>query len=603
MNIFFLLSSIHLFAFSNLPPHTIYSDKDVLISAAALRSHVDFLASDKLEGRMSGTEGERAAGEYIAKWFKDHGLKPAGPNGSYFQEFPITYGGEAGPKCELIFTTSNAKKITAEANKDFNPVYGSVEKTPIEGEVVFVGEGRVSENRDDYEGLDVKGKIVMLFPASPGDRFNNNARSRVAKEKGAVGMIFAGPIEEDSYPLMRVTRIRSISRDSGLAAVAISANLFEKVSGLKYKDARKTAASGYVPRGFAKGLKAKIKVDIQPRKITARNVMAMLPGNDPKLKNQYIIIGAHYDHVGWGDIGALDATEKIHNGADDNASGTSTVLELARLFAQTKDNRRTLVFQLYSGEELGLVGSFYFTKNPTIDLNAVHCMINLDMVGNLTDDKLELDGLATSTAWEDIVSQLTNGFKIAKKGGPRGDSDHYAFAAAGIPVLFFHTGLHERYHRATDDAPALNYEGMAKVGNLVAKYIRAVDKQEELLPFKKGEQITKRKPPTKESPTGETARRVRVGLIPDYTNNEPGVLLAGVSANSPAEKAGLKAGDRIIQWGTKKINSIEDLQEIFETAEPGKPVKVKIVRGGKEIEITITPEAIDFINKDSTKAA
>lgn len=570
---------------------------DATITSSALRSHVEYLASDKLEGRLTGTEGERLATAYAADFFKSLGLKPGGDKDTYFQEFPVSFGSTIGEGSELIFTTSTGKEIKAKVGEEFSPVLGSIEKTPVEGGVVFAGEGRVEGERDDFASIDAKGKIVMLFPAAPRDNYNNSARARAAKEKGAVGVIFVGPTEEGSSKLMLLTRQRGINRDLEIAAACITAELFEKVSGLKYADARKSAAGGYISSSFARGLKAKLTSETAPNNTTGRNVIAILPGNDEKLKDQYIVIGAHIDHVGWGQVGSMSGVEKIHNGADDNASGTSTVLELARYFASTKDNKRSIVFQLYSGEELGLLGSMYWTRNPTVDIKAVTAMINLDMVGRLREDKLTIDGIGTSPDWPALVDKLTGGLDIKKSNGPMSNSDHFSFFRAGIPVLFFHTDLHEHYHRHTDEVDTLNYEGMAKIANLVAEYVRAIDKMSEMVTYKNRNEEIKRTPPKKDDNENHSmGRRVRIGFIPEYGDSGPGVLLAGVSSDSPAQKAGLREGDRILEWDGKKIDSIEGLQEFMMSAQPGKAVTLTVERRGEKIKVTVTPEPVSFMN-------
>ncbi|MCH8274744.1 MAG: M28 family peptidase [Armatimonadetes bacterium] len=567
-----------------------------VITADSLMAHVKFLSSDALEGRLTGSPGERAAGDYAMKWFQDHGLLPAGVGGTYFQEFPVTFGGRAGDNNRLSFTLSTGTRIEAETGKEFNPLYNSDYKRLVEADVVFAGEGLVTGERDDYSLIDVTGKVVIVIP-SPEQRgaSRNRAKATAAKEKGAVGIIFAGPVQDDGPPLMSLNRRYALSRDTGLVALSITPELFEKVSGLNYASARTQAKAGRVMPGFARGVSAAMQAEIVPIQASGRNVIAMLPGNDPVLKRQYIVFGAHVDHLGGGAFGSLSGRGEIHNGADDNASGTATILELARYFAEEKSNRRTLVFQLYSGEELGLRGSTNFVSNPTIDLNAVTCMFNVDMVGNLTDNKITIDGIRSSPAWNEMVNDLASGFAVDRdpqgRGSVSGRSDHAAWERSGIPVLFFFTGFHDRYHRPTDDWDLLNYAGMARVATLAAKFIERVDGMDEMLAFKKGDTVMKRGAPEVEEQAGEEGtRRIRVGLVPEYDAEGPGMLLAGVTDDSPAEKAGLKAGDRIIKWGEFKIEDVYDIQVIFEESEPGKPVEVTILRDGKEMTVTVVPE-------------
>jgi aminopeptidase YwaD len=556
------------------------------ITAASLRAHVEYLASDALEGRMTGSPGERAAGDYAKKFFEQHGLLPGGENGTYFQHFEVTMGGEATKNNLLRLTLHDGKTLEAQLGKDFNPVYNSAYQKKVTGELVFAGEGVSTATRDDFAGLDLKDKIVVVLTSQPqNEETANRVKARVAKEKGAVGILFVGPASEGNN-LFPLNRRFGVSPESGIVALNISGDLFERLSGLKLSDARSAAKEGRVLSGFPKGIHAEIQADIQPARVVGRSVIAILPGNDPKLKNQYIVFGAHMDHVGRGS-GTASGEDTIFNGADDNASGTAMVLELARYFAEEKSNRRTYVFQLYSGEELGLRGSSYYVQNPTIKISDVTCMFNFDMVGNLVNNYLILDGVRSSPLWSEWIDELATGFNVRKdRSDLAGRSDHGPWERAGVPVLFFFTNEHERYHRPNDEPQYLNYEGMERIARLAIQFVKKVDAREEMLPFRRGDQVTERKPSSSEPGT----RKIRVGLIPDYGDTGPGVLLAGVTPGSPAEKAGLQAGDRIIQWEDQTIQDIEDLQRIFETAEPGKPVTIKIIRKESTLSLTLIPD-------------
>ncbi len=567
-------------------PSLTIADAPKSITAASLRAHVEYLASDALEGRYTGSPGERAAGDYAKKFFEQYGLLPGGENGTFFQHFEVTFGGEATSKNRLRLTLPDGKTLEAQLGKDFNPLYNSDYQRTVTGELVFAGEGISSSNRDDFAGLDLKDKIVVVLTSpQQTEQTSNRNKARLAKEKGAVGIIFVGPAGETGS-LFPMNRRFGLSPNSGMVALNISGELFERLSGLKLSEARSASTEGRVLAGFPKGVQAEMQADIQPARAVGRSVIAILPGNDPKLKNQYIVFGAHMDHVGRG-TSTASGTDDIFNGADDNASGTAMVLELARYFAQEKSNRRTYVFQLYSGEELGLRGSSYYVQHPTIKISDVTCMFNFDMVGNLVNNYLILDGVRSSPVWSDWIDELATGFNVRKdRPDLAGRSDHGPWERAGVPVLFFFTNEHERYHRPNDEPQYLNYEGMERIAHLAIQFVKKVDAKDEMLPFRRGNQVTERKPSSPEPGT----RKIRVGLIPDYGDTGPGVLLAGVAPGSPAEKAGLQAGDRIIQWEDQTIQDIEDLQRIFENAEPGKPVTIKIVRKENVITITLVPE-------------
>lgn len=579
---FIPLLAAHMLGFATAEPS---------ITASSLRAHVEYLASPELGGRLTGSEGERKAGDYAKKWFSDLGLLPAGTAGTYFQEFPVTFGGEATPETNLRLLNSAGNEIAAKVGVDFNPVYNSVPDALAGLPVVYAGEGLASPERDDYKGIDVKGKAVAVF-VSPNGGATTRHKAQAAKERGAAAILFIGT--PSGQGLLGLDRRYGIENSSGFAAVAISSGLFERVSGMKFDEARKQAISGRVAPGFAKGLKVSFKSEIRPKSVTGRNVMALLPGTDPAVKDQYIIIGAHLDHVGRGEFGSRTGADSIHFGADDNASGSAAVLELARYFAETKSNRRSILFQLYSGEELGLIGSTHFVKNPTIDLSRVSWMLNLDMIGGLRENKIIIDGVRTSPLWPDFIKELAADFVVqVDREDLRGRSDHAGFERSNIPVTFFFTGENEHYHTETDSAATLNYDGAAKIVNMAVAWIKKVDALSGMVPVIVSGVVVDRTPPKQESSSGGAGtRRVRVGLIPSYGDGGPGLLLDGVQPNSPAEKAGLMAGDRIMKWGEKTIGSIEDIQSIFENAEPGKPVKVVVVRNGKEITMTVTPEGI-----------
>lgn len=566
----------------------------VVTTAEALRSHVKYLASAELEGRMTGSEGERKAGDYAKNWFTKYGLLPAGESGTFFQHFDATVGLTNSADTKLVVYLSNGKTVEAKVGDDYNAVANSSNEVIKGASLVFVGEGLVSETRNDYANVDVTGKVVVVIPSADQRNASNRQKAQWAKDKGAIGVVFAGALSGDASKAPLPTMRNGLRRETEIVGGWISADFFEKISGLKFEEAKTQAQSGRIMPGFASGLKADLQSGTEPDRVKGRSVMAILPGQDPVLKNQYIVLGAHMDHVGYGGSGSTSGKDSIHFGADDNASGTATILELAKYFAENKTNKRTLVFQLYSGEELGLLGSTHFVRNPTIVLENVAAMLNFDMIGNLTNNRLLIDGVRSSPVWPGLLDKLGSGFDIVRD--PRGQenvagrSDHAAFERQGIPVLFFWTGFHDRYHNEKDTWDLLNYEGQARIVTLAAQVIEEIDKTEKMPPFQRQGQVTDRVPKAPPSMGDSSGRRVRVGFIPEYADAGPGLLLAGVSEGSPAEKAGLRAGDRIMKWGSQNIESIEDLQEILSTAEPGKPVQITVRREGKDLVITVIPD-------------
>jgi aminopeptidase YwaD len=566
----------------------------VVTTAEALRSHVKFLASAELEGRMTGSEGERKAGDYAKNWFTKYSLLPAGESGTYFQHFDATVGLTNTADTSLVVHLSNGKTLEAKVGEDYNAVANTSAEAIKGASLVFVGEGIVNESRNDYANLDVTGKVVVVIPSADQRSASNRQKGQWAKEKGAIGIVFAGVLSGDVSKAPLPTMRNGLRRDTEIVGGWISARFFEKISGLKYSEAKSQAQLGRVMPGFASGLKVDLQSGTEPNRVKGRSVMALLPGQDPTMKHQYIVLGAHMDHVGHGGTGSTSGNDSIHFGADDNASGTAAILELAKYFAENKTNKRTLVFQLYSGEELGLLGSTHFVRNPTIVLENVAAMLNFDMVGNLTNNRLLIDGVRSSPTWPGLLDKLGTGFDIVRD--PRGQenvagrSDHAAFERQGIPVLFFWTGFHDRYHNEKDTWDLLNYEGQARIVTLAAQVIEEIDKSEKMPPFLRQGQVTDRTPKAPPVMGDSSGRRVRVGFIPEYADAGPGLLLAGVSEGSPAEKAGLRAGDRILKWGEQTIQSIEDLQEVLSIAEPGKPVQLVVRRDGKDLIVTVIPD-------------
>lgn len=565
----------------------------VSLSVDNVRAHVAYLASDEVEGRMTGSAGERLAGDYIARKFREYGVLPGGSGGTFFQDVQVSFGSKPGPASRLMITLSNGTAIVGAAGVDFNPIFNSAEKAPVSGDVVYVGEGIVGENRDDYAGIDATGKIVVVMNSADQRQFGIRYKGDTAKSKGAAGIIVVGSAWDKGRPLPIISRSKSLARESGMVGAYITPTFFEKVSGLKYAEARTQALAGRAMPNFARGLKATVETEIVGNQVVGRNVIGLIPGNDPVLKNQFVVFGAHYDHLGYGEVGARDGTERIHPGADDNGSGTAGLIELARYFATTKSNRRSVLIQLYTAEELGLRGSAHWVKNPTVDSKAINYMLNFDMIGNLTNDSLQLDGFNTSPDWAPLVDKSKTTLKIQRNGGPRPDSDHYSFAASGVPVLFFHTGLHERYHTDRDFPDKVNYEGTIRVLDLAVELFKMTDESAGFITFRKGNEVTKREPPTPAPPADPSSgRRVRVGVIPSYGDSGPGLLLEGVSDSSPAQKAGLRGGDRITKWNDTKISSIEEFNDVLIGALPGVEVNVTVLRGDKEIVLKLTPEAI-----------
>jgi aminopeptidase YwaD len=523
-------------------------------TAEVLRSHVEYLASPELEGRMTLAPGIERAAEFIAADFQKAGLEP-GPNGTFFHEYEVTIGQRPGPGNRL-----QLGQQTLELRQDFLPLIGS-SGTAVRGNLVSVGAGAA----EDYQGKSVKGSIAVvdLAKATGG---TNGARARTASEHGAVGIIFVYPA--DRLPVLN--RGQGISANLNLAAVGVTQQAWQNAQ---------NAAT------------AEIQTQLEPNRGICRNVIGFLPGNDPELKNEYVIFGAHYDHLGYGEIGSRTGANLIHYGADDNASGTAGVMALARHFAARKDNKRTYIFQLYSGEEAGLLGSNAWARDHPEILKQTTLMINMDMIGRLRNDTLFLFGLSSAQPLEAIVEAAdSTGLTLNKAQNVRADSDQASFARRNVPVLVLFTGLHDEYHTERDTPDTLNYAGIVKVLDFAASVARQVDQRPKLEWNPRA--VMGNVPGDRAIPPAEQTgqRRIRVGFVPDMAAEGPGARIGGTSPGSPAEKAGFREGDRITEFNGRKVSDLETLNAAMMTAKPGDKVKVVFLRDGREMTLELIVE-------------
>lgn len=372
-----------------------------------------------------------------------------------------------------------------------------------------------------------------------------------------------------------------------------------------------TSAAGYIVNAFAK-IKLKPGVRMPTGKlnymqtfagkaaspdkpVSGYNVIGILEGHDKVLKNEAIVIGAHYDHLGRGGEGSLapNSTE-VHHGADDNASGTSAIIELARQFAKSKTNKRTIIFIAFSGEEEGLFGSKYYTNNPVFPIENTVAMFNLDMVGRLKDDKLSIGGIGTASEWNQLVKRkneimvdgpdgntIGNHFTLQLTEDGFGPSDHASFYMKKVPVLFFFTGTHLDYHKPSDTAEKINYEGEARIINYVASLVKAVDDN----PVKPTYTVAK-----STSATGGRANfNITLGTIPGYTDSNDGMVIDGVRDDSPASRAALKANDKIIKLAGMPIQNVQDYMKAMGAMKAGEEYEVEIIRGTEKMTLKIIP--------------
>ena len=515
-----------------------------------LQSHIAFLANDKLEGRRAGTNGERLAMEYISKRFQETGLQPKGTNG-FYQPFEIYDGKQINPGTHFIINGNDLQP-----GKDFFPFSWSSNISLEALPAIAVQEADMPWIIDLKESLE-ENKNNPHFDLT--EYIRDNAKK--AKEKGASSIILFNTSEIDD-------KLQFNSKDKS-EQLGIPVIYVTKEAGKKFfSDPSAT-------------LDIKLKVDVGDKKRTAHNVVGYIDNGAANT----IVLGAHFDHLGYGEDGnsMLRTGEKlIHNGADDNASGIAALIELARMLRGNKIKNSNYLFIAFSGEELGLHGSKYFVENPTIDLKNVNYMINMDMVGRLNDSTktLTIGGYGTSPQWATFipVNDRKSPFVIKIDSSGTGPSDHTSFYLKDIPVLFFFTGLHTDYHKPTDDFDRINYMGELRIINFINSIIIATSQQNQKLAFTK----------TRETQTGTSTRfSVSLGVMPDYTFPGSGVRIDGVSDGRPAQKAGMKAGDIIVQLGDYNVSSLENYMQALGKFKKGDSTKVKFKRGNEIIEALV----------------
>ena len=663
-------------------------------SVDRLRQVIEYLASDALEGRRTGTPGANDAAHYIAGEFNRYGLRPgiqmarpARTRGEdlarYLQPFPyvgaieLGKGNQLGSGYDPSATKSRMFALLTRVGVDWMPLGFSSNGRIVDTPAVFVGYGITASDLkyDDYAGVDAKGRVVFAFEGTPdGDnphgqfaRFEDaRFKAIAAREHGAKALLIIA--RELDFKEDRLSRLRydNAAGEAGLLVAAISpqtATPFFSLSSpnelvnlendvRRISKMRAAPSPGYDPTKESFAIynpkpTVSLSVDLARRESPSFNVVGILPGSDPKLKDEVIVIGAHYDHLGRGGPESLAPREgDIHHGADDNASGVAGLIELARMLStQNPKPRRTVVFIAFSGEEEGLIGSSYYVNHPVVPLANTVAMINMDMIGRLKDQNLIVGGVGTAQEWRPMVEAhntpesmrtaalndalsarmssspnlrvsvdpakapspgvpivvAANGQSVVTAEIPKlpspnlatpfaltlnedgyGPSDHSSFYAKQIPVLFFWTGNHEDYHKPSDTADKINYEGEARVVSFVVRVVRDIDQSD--------------KRPTytvaKSESQGRTMGfRVYLGTIPNYADSNDGLKLDGVRDDSPASKAGLKAGDKIVKMAGREVKNVYDYTYALGEMKAGQQYEVEIVRGSERLTFKIIPAA------------
>lgn len=525
-----------------------------------LKKHITILADDAMEGRETGTEGEKMASDYISKEFKSIGLIPKGSNG-FLHPFPFNAGSFAGPGNELII----AKK-KFQTGKDFYPLAYSANKKFF-GKIVNVRHGVPAPGRDDYQGLsDLQGKIFVMESGmpegiDPHSRLAEYAdlRTRIdsAIAKGATAVFF---INSDTTSENPSPKFSNRITPSSIPVIFIEKQAADYLLAQKDKE-----ISG--------------KAEIIKNEKTGNNVIGFIDNNAAYT----VVIGAHYDHLGYGIEGSLFRGDKksIHNGADDNASGTAALIEIARLLKSSEYTGSNYIFIAFSGEEMGLLGSNHLVKHFPVGIEKISYMLNMDMVGRLKpeDPVLIINGSGTSSEWEKSMALIKiDGLKIKTSDSGLGPSDHTSFYLKDIPVLHFFSGTHSDYHKPDDDEHKINYKGEKDIIEYMLQLISLLDKKGKIDFIK-----------TNDSNNEEAPRfKVTLGVVPDYAFDGNGMRMDGVSDGKPAHKAGMKAGDIVLQIGEHKVTDMMSYMKALSKFTKGDKANVTILRGSEQIIKEIT---------------
>jgi hypothetical protein len=591
------------------------------VTAGELLEHVKTLASDEFAGRGTGEPGGDMAARYVADAFREAGLEPAGEGGGWYQEFPARVASSLGPDNAVTLPTAAGRR-DLELNREFAPLAFSA-STECAAAAVFVGYGITAPEHgyDDYAGIDVTGRVVVCLRYEPArddtasafegrrDTWHAGLRTKArnAEVHGAVGIVIVnGPRNEGGVDELLTWEKAGTAQAVGIPAMMMTREALASIWGLGLPE----------PPSSLEELQARIDGEMRPFSVpitdrpvglrgdirtetkTTRNVVGWLPptaggphvhgGGDTAL-DPHLVIGAHYDHLGMGGQHSLSPDRlEVHNGADDNASGTAGLIELAEAIASDPTPRtQGIVFVAFGAEELGLFGSTWYVDHPVRPIEAITAMLNMDMIGRLKNGKLEVGGVGTSPPLKGIVEEAYRGSGItpAFSEGGGGPSDHKTFNDKKRPVLFFFTGVHEDYHRPSDDWPKVNVEGMTDVAEGIRRIAMNLSRETAPLAWTA---VAADSTARMGSVTGSGAS---LGTIPDYTDSDvPGLKLSGVRAGGPAEKAGLRGGDIVVGFDGRVVRNIYDLMDELGSHRPGDSVVIKVLRDGQPLEMTATLE-------------
>ncbi len=575
------------------------------------RAIVEYLADDELEGRLTGSPGIRMAADYIVEQIEAIGAEPLPGVGGFRQSFSYTAGvTDTGTTIELTGSDSTLR-IQPEGDGPSVRALSFSDTGVAEGQLVFAGYGLSVPETDDfgydsYATLDVSGKIVVVFRYFPEDTEGElratlaryaglRYKALAARERGAAGLIVVtGPRSPNAGALVPLTFDTAVS-DSGIVAAtvdgALGAAIIESAGeSIEAVQASLDTANPHVT-GFDLPLEGVIEARLERREATGHNVIGYLPPTTgAELPKPYVVLGAHYDHLGRGrggdSLARGDEAGQIHNGADDNASGVTAVLAAGAGLAGA-ERGRGVVLALWSGEELGLLGSADFVEQAPVPMDRIAAYLNFDMVGRLRDNTLNLQAVGSSSIWTDLAKELNEpvGLDLTFVADPYLPTDVGSLNAAEVPSLNFFTGSHEDYHRPTDDAGTLDYEGLERIVDLATRVAANLVTRPDAPDFIRVERVQQR--------GGGATMRIFTGTIPDYTQEVEGLSLSGVIGGGPAEAAGLQGGDVIIGLAGQAVTNIYDYMYALDLLKVSEPSEVVFMRDGERMTTELIPRVRD----------
>jgi hypothetical protein len=562
---------------------------------ARIAADVAWLADDAREGRGFGSAGLAAAADWVARELAEAGLQPGAPDGGFLQRFEATVAVRVTGASLAVGRTRLLR------GRDFE-AFASSASGEAAGELVFAGHGLHDDlaGWDDYAGLDVRGRVVLILddrPAVPSlgeqrtAQLGRALRVARARDLGAAAVLIApasravglagGAGDESPYPSEASAGIVALGLSRAAAERLVTAG-GARLADLQAEIERRGAPA---PRPLPRA-RVRVAAAVERERGEVANVVAVLPGADRRRRREAVVIGAHLDHLGRGEYASLapDARGEIHNGADDNASGVAGLLALARAFALGPPPRRSLVFVAFTGEEAGLAGSSWYAEHPAVPLADTAAMLDLDMIGRLREDRLVVHGLDTSPEWPERVVRAARGLSLSLEpvGDGVGPSDHTPFALRSVPSLLLFTGVHADYHTPSDDAEKVDAAGVARVVELARRLVRELADARGRPPF--GEATGARA-----GAGGPGERGAWLGTIPAFGEAPAaGVRIQGVRRGSPAELAGLRGGDVIVELGGASVATLEELAALLRSARAGETVEIAFVRDGRTLRTRAT---------------